>query len=226
MARPGRHVYPFPRPSVTADVLVVRPGDEGLEILLIRRGNAPFAGSWALPGGFVDEHEDLEAAARRELREETGIAVATVREVGMFGRPGRDPRGHTVTVAYLTAVRRKARLRGLAAGDDARELGFFPLEGLPALAFDHDDIVARGRAALSRGAIDEDLLFDLLPRHFDLAELRRLASWATGWPAATFRENRLARRPFLAPAADGRYRFDASLFRRLPPSDRKAWLLR
>ncbi len=111
------------------------------DILLIRRGNDPFKGSWALPGGFVDPGEDLPEAARRELKEETGVsAVQEFIEVGAFGKPGRDPRGRTVSVAYLIIV---DIIPSVNAGDDAREAMWFKVDDLPDLAFDHQQIIDR-----------------------------------------------------------------------------------
>lgn len=136
--------YAYPRPSVTADVvLLARSGGE-LLLLLIQRAAEPFKGRWALPGGFVDQDEDLEAAARRELLEETGLEADSLVQVGAFGKPGRDPRGHTVTVAYATVMTSLVEAR---AGDDARQVQWFSLNALPELAFDHDAIIA---AALQR----------------------------------------------------------------------------
>ncbi len=134
--------YPYPRPSLTVDVVLFRRGEQGEEVLLIRRAHPPFAGRWALPGGFVDEMEPLEKAARRELREETGITLPSgvLRQVGAFGEPGRDPRGWTVSVAFWAAVPRTTAPR---AGDDAAEARWWPCAALPPLAFDHRQIIAR-----------------------------------------------------------------------------------
>ncbi len=139
------YTYDYPRPMVTVDVLVVAPGPEGIEILLIRRGNDPFKGAWALPGGFLDLDEELEEAARRELREETGLSVSTLREIGVFGAIGRDPRGRTITAAYLAFLDERPAPR---AGDDAVEAAWFPLDTQRKLAFDHEEIIKRAAAML------------------------------------------------------------------------------
>lgn len=131
---PARHTYPYPRPALTVDLIVATDGIPP-EVLLIRRGRDPFAGLWALPGGFVDENEPLEAAARRELLEETGATVDAVEQLVTVGDPGRDPRGWTVSVVYLARVRKGDV--SAAAGDDAAEVGWFRLDALPAMAFDH-----------------------------------------------------------------------------------------
>lgn len=139
--------YDYPRPAVTVDTVVCTLGERGeLRVLLIRRRNDPYAGRWALPGGFVDEHEDLPDAARRELREETGLAVGPLRSLGAYGTPGRDPRGHTVGAAFLALLADGAG--DAVAGDDAAECGWFPLRRPPALAFDHADMLRDARARL------------------------------------------------------------------------------
>ena len=129
----------YARPALTADVVAVHAGGVP-RVLLVRRGNEPFAGRWALPGGFVDEGELPSDAARRELAEETGFAFAgELALVGVYGKPGRDPRGWTVSVAYRALVSGEVAVAG---GDDAAEARWFPVEELPPLAFDHDVIVA------------------------------------------------------------------------------------
>jgi 8-oxo-dGTP diphosphatase len=134
-----RFRYEFPRPALTVDVAVLRGSTADREILLIRRGQDPFVGTWALPGGFVDEEEPLEDAARRELAEETGIERAgRLRQVGAYGDPGRDPRGWTVSVVFLAQPSGECQVR---AGDDASEAAWFPVWDLPELAFDHAVIV-------------------------------------------------------------------------------------
>lgn len=135
------HTYDYPMPALTADVVLLR-GNPRASVLLVRRGGEPYLGRWALPGGFLNEYELPEDAARRELAEETGVAwEGPLVLVDVFGRRGRDPRGWTVTVAYL-AEAGEAELE-LSAGDDAAEARWFGLDDLPGLAFDHDEILAR-----------------------------------------------------------------------------------
>ncbi len=117
---------------VAADALIVKEG----KIVLIRRGNEPFEGKWALPGGFVDAGESVEEACVREAKEETGLDVQVKELVGVFSKPERDPRG-TVGVAFLCEVM-GGKMKG---GDDAREAAWFLLDGLPDLAFDHKEII-------------------------------------------------------------------------------------
>lgn len=132
------YTYPFPRPSVTVDIIIFRQSEKDHEVLLIKRGNEPFKGKWALPGGFVDKDEVLEIAAARELEEETGLSGILLTQMHAFGDPGRDPRGHTVSVAYVGYLPIDAVAK---AGDDADEAEWFKLNDLPELAFDHKLIV-------------------------------------------------------------------------------------
>jgi 8-oxo-dGTP diphosphatase len=142
------HTYDHWRPSFTCDALVLAREHGAWHVLLIERKNAPFAGSWALPGGFLDEHEDLEACARRELLEETGVEVEALAQLKAYGRLGRDPRGRTVTVAFVAAL--KGPPPEPAGRDDALRAAWHPVDALPALAFDHAEIVADGLAWLRR----------------------------------------------------------------------------
>jgi 8-oxo-dGTP diphosphatase len=141
-----RFRYEYARPALTVD-LILFANERKPRVLLVRRKNAPCAGQWALPGGFVHEGEPLEAAARRELQEEAGIDVRQLDQLGAFGDPGRDPRGWTVTVAYVGRVDRNAVA---VAGDDAAEVEWFPIDALPEMAFDHRDILAVARKWLRR----------------------------------------------------------------------------
>ena len=121
---------------VTVDVLVINKKTN--EILLIKRLNEPFKNCWALPGGFVDENEDLEKAARRELFEETNIETDEMTQIGTFGKPYRDPRGHMISVAYQTNLIENQKVK---AKDDAKDVKWFSINDLPELAFDHLDII-------------------------------------------------------------------------------------
>jgi len=130
--------YPYPRPAVTVDIIILRMAGDDPEVLMIKRLNEPFKGKWALPGGFIDEDESLESAASRELQEETGLKGLVLTQMHSFGDPGRDPRGHTVSVAYVGYLPLGAEPK---AGDDAAETGWFKLNELPELAFDHKLII-------------------------------------------------------------------------------------
>ena len=141
-----RYCYDYPRPAVAVDMVIVTT-ERRPRVLLIRRKHDPFAGMWALPGGFVDDHESLEDAARRELREETGVKTGQLAQLHTFGDPGRDPRGHVISVVYLARVD-AARVRPQAA-DDAAEVAWFALAKLPRLAFDHQQVLALARRRLA-----------------------------------------------------------------------------
>jgi 8-oxo-dGTP diphosphatase len=141
----GKYVYEYPRPAVTVDIVIVTR-EAYPKVLLIRRKNEPFAGCWALPGGFVEMDETLEAAARRELLEETGVRAAKLVQLHTFGDPKRDPRGRTISVVYLAVV--DADKLKPRADDDAAEVGWFSMTRPPRLAFDHREILACARKHL------------------------------------------------------------------------------
>ena len=132
------YVYKYPRPAVTADCIVFSRYPKP-QVLLIRRGNEPFKGEWAFPGGFLNMDETVQECARRELEEETGLVVQDIHLVGVYSRPGRDPRGHTVTPAFLSIMDYPLNVCG---GDDAAQAQWFPLNQLPVLAFDHGEIIS------------------------------------------------------------------------------------
>ena len=147
MATQKKYTYDYPRPAVTVDVVIVTR-ERRPRVLLVRRKHEPFAGMWAIPGGFVDMDEPLEAAAKRELREETGVEAGRLEQLHTFGDPGRDPRGRTISVVYLARVD-AGRVRPEAA-DDAAEVGWHSLSRLPPLAFDHEQILACARRRLAK----------------------------------------------------------------------------
>ena len=133
------YTYDYPRPAVTADCVIVSEDAQGCRrLLLVRRAGEPFKGCWALPGGFMEMDETLEECARRELKEETGLETAErFEELRSFSTVDRDPRGRTITVAFLAVVP-MAEVKG---SDDAAEACWFALDELPQLAFDHQEIV-------------------------------------------------------------------------------------
>lgn len=127
--------YEYPRLMLTVDAVVFRLNGEDLEVLLIQRKHDPFAGMWALPGGFVDMDETVEQAVVRELEEETGLRLEKLKQLFTFSEIGRDPRGRTVSVTfYGMADLNNSRVSG---GDDASDAQWFPMDQLPELAFDH-----------------------------------------------------------------------------------------
>ena len=138
----GTYTYEYPRPMLTADCVVVR---HRAEVLLVKRGNEPYKGCWALPGGFMEMDETIEYCAVRELQEETGICVTKdkIRLIGVYSAPGRDPRGRTVTAAYRIDVDTSTEA---TAGDDAAEVRWWPMNELPPLAFDHSEIITAAQS--------------------------------------------------------------------------------
>ena len=132
------YTYNYPHPAVTADCLVFAHTDEGMKLLLIQRKNEPCKGKWAFPGGFMDIDETTVDAARRELKEETGLVVGDLHRVGIFDAVDRDPRERIITVAYYTILDKPAEVSGL---DDAAQAKWFLLTELPDLAFDHKEIL-------------------------------------------------------------------------------------
>ena len=136
---PGAFSYNYPRPAVTADIAVLRL-DDVPEILLIQRKEAPYKDLWALPGGFMEMEETLEEAARRELVEETSIMAGELIRFDTYDKPGRDPRGRTITQVFVMIW--KEELGIPKAGSDAASLQWYALNELPELAFDHKEIVS------------------------------------------------------------------------------------
>lgn len=161
------------RPSiiVAADVVLFAVDQKALHVLLVQRGRPPFEGMWAFPGGMVEPEEDLMEAACRELAEETGIKdVPYITQLGAFGKPGRDPRGRVISVAYIGLL---GRLEAVQGADDAARAGWWPVNNLPPLAFDHHDILTCALKRL-RDMVEQDmrLIFHLVPIPFVMSELR------------------------------------------------------
>jgi 8-oxo-dGTP diphosphatase len=164
--------FRMPTLTMTTDIVIFTIRDARLEVLLIQRGNPPYQGKWALPGGLLEEDEDLDVCARRELEEETKVTNVTLEQLHTFGAPHRDPRGRLVTVAYYTLVH-SDRLHPEAASD-AANVRWFAVDALPSLAFDHGEIIAMARSRL-RARLDESVdAFGFLPRTFTMNELRTL----------------------------------------------------
>lgn len=174
------YTYEFPHPAVTTDVVVFTVRDERLQVLLVRRLNPPFQNSWALPGGFVDIDEDLEAGALRELEEETGVTGVFLEQLYTFGDPERDPRERVITVAYFALVPRE-HIR-IQAGSDAGEVNWHPCEQLPSLAFDHDTIIAMAQKRLAAKLEYSTIAFQFLPEKFTLSELQQVYEIIHGEP--------------------------------------------
>jgi len=164
--------YEHPRPALTVNVVIFSLREAALQALLIRRGKPPFKGLWAIPGGFVHMVESLEEAAGRELKEETGLEAAYLEQLYTYGDPDRDPRGRVVSVAYFALIPPGQTHRS-AGGADAVEAAWHPVDSLPKLAFDHDEILdyalRRLRYKLEYSAVG----FELLPDEFTLTEIQQ-----------------------------------------------------
>jgi 8-oxo-dGTP diphosphatase len=139
MSEKGKYIYEWPRPMVTVDAAVFDVSGKTPKVLLIKRGNEPFKGQWAFPGGFVNMDEELEDAAARELEEETGLKGVELQQLHTFGKCGRDPRGRNITIVFIGATE-DTKVKG---GDDAAEACWFDIDNLPEnMAFDHDNVAA------------------------------------------------------------------------------------
>ena len=164
--------YEHPRPALTVDCAVFGVEEETLKVLLIQRDLAPFRGRWALPGGFVEIKESLDEAARRELKEETGVERVYVQQLSTFGDVDRDPRDRVVSVAYYALV--KFGEHRLRAATDARKAAWFAVGDVPSLAFDHDKILRAAVTRLRRKLCQRPVAFELLPSKFTLSQLQRV----------------------------------------------------
>ncbi|WP_372776365.1 NUDIX domain-containing protein [Mangrovibacterium sp.] len=132
------YTYKYPRPALTVDAIVVKK--ESRKLLLIQRGIEPFLGKWALPGGFVEMHELLVDACKRELLEETGLRMNELIQFTTADKVDRDPRGRTISVLFYGFVGEDARVQ---SGDDAAKAEWFSIDELPELAFDHSDLITQ-----------------------------------------------------------------------------------
>lgn len=166
-AQGQRHRYP----AVAVDMIIVTVSGDDLLVLLVQRRGEPFAGRWAIPGGFVEPDESLDEAAARELREETSVDDVYLEQLYTFGEPGRDPRGRVISVAYFALVRQALDVRG---GDDAADARWFPLRALPPLAFDHGMILDYALERIRRKVEYTNIIYSLLPDIFTLSELQRV----------------------------------------------------
>jgi 8-oxo-dGTP diphosphatase len=161
----------YERPAVTVDVAIFTILGGELKVLLVKRKNWPFAGMWAIPGGFIEMDESLEKAAARELEEETGVSDVYLEQLYTFGAPGRDPRTRVITVAYFALV--SADQLHLRAASDAADVGWFSAYNPPPLAFDHDAILEYALIRLRYKLEYTAVGFQLLPAEFSLTELQQ-----------------------------------------------------
>jgi 8-oxo-dGTP diphosphatase len=158
--------------QLAVDIVIFTIEQGALKVLLVKRGIEPFAGQYAIPGGFVLENESLEQAAMRELREETGVAEVYLEQLYSFGDPKRDPRGRVVTVAYYALI--SADHSQLRAGSDAAAAAWFAVDAVPDLAFDHPKILAYAVERLRNKLEYTTVGFQLLPEKFSLSELQEV----------------------------------------------------
>lgn len=195
-----------PLMRVACDMAVFRVSNGRLEILLVERGNDPYKGLWALPGGFVELGEDLPDTAARELEEETGLRPVAMDQVGAWGTPDRDPRGRTVGVVYAAVAR--PGLDKVQGGDDAASAAWHPLGTLSVMAFDHALIVPASLAHLKRRCERTHTLFALVDDVFSIDDLAR-ALRALGSHDPPQGARRLLQAAEPAAAGSGRYRLSA-----------------
>ncbi|GAA2701172.1 NUDIX hydrolase [Actinoplanes palleronii] len=205
--------------AVTVDLVLLTIRRGALQVLLVRRGIEPFLGQWALPGGFVHDDEDLDVAAARELREETGVdpTAGHFEQLATYGTPGRDPRGRVVTVAYLALL---PDLPAPVAGSDAAHAEWRPADD-PGLAFDHDRILADGVERARAKLEYSPLATAFCPPEFTVAELRGVYEtvWRTRLDPRNFHRKVTTAEGFVEPTGHSVTRDrgrPAQLFRRGP----------
>jgi len=172
------HTYQYPRPALAVDCVVFGLDEGELKVLLIQRAIEPFKARWALPGGFVHMDETVDAAARRELTEETGLDRVFLEQLYTFSAVDRDPRDRVVSVAHYALV--KLAAHETKAATDATDARWFPLSKVPRLAFDHADIVATALTRLKGKVQYQPIGFELLPPKFTLSQLQHLYETVLG----------------------------------------------
>lgn len=165
-----KYSYKYPHPSVTTDCVIFGFDGVKLKVLLVERGMAPYKGRWAFPGGFLNMDESAEEGALRELKEETGLEGAYIRQFHTFSNPQRDPRERVITIAYYALV----RMQEVKGGDDASDARWFALDEVPPLAFDHDQILRKAEKTLRQRIHFEPVGFELLPEKFTIKQLQNL----------------------------------------------------
>ena len=166
----NKYCYKYPHPAVTTDCVIFGFNGERLQVLLIERGIEPYKGHWAFPGGFLKMDETAEEGAKRELKEETGLADAYIQQLHTFSNPDRDPRERVITIAYYALV----KIQEVKGGDDAASARWFPLDEIPPLAFDHDYILRMATQRLREQIHFQPIGFELLPEKFTIKELQSL----------------------------------------------------
>ena len=167
----AKYTYDYPRPALTVDIVIFSVRSDNLQVLLVCRGEEPYLGMWALPGGFVRQDESLEEAAARELEEETGLHEAYLEQLYTYGDPHRDPRGRVVTVAYFSLIAADKPIC-TEGGSDTTQAAWISINKLPELAFDHADILSNALRRLRYKLEYTAVGFELLPEEFTLTEIQ------------------------------------------------------
>jgi 8-oxo-dGTP diphosphatase len=211
------YTYEYPRPAVSTDIVVFAFDGTELKVLLIERGEEPFKGKLALPGGFLNMDETTDQCAMRELMEETGVEGICMEQLGVFSEVDRDPRGRVITVAYYALV--KMGDCNPVAGDDASKVSWFGVNNIPPLAFDHDLVLNKAISLLRRKARYNPVAFNLLDKEFSMNLLQSLyqAIFDTEFDPSIF-THKMISTGFLAPPLENQvfatgkgelyYRFD------------------
>lgn len=199
---------------VTADSVIFTFDDQQLKVLLVRRANPPFEGLWAFPGGFLEPEEELEVCAARELKEETGISGARLKQYGAVGTLGRDPRGRSISVVYFGAV--SSEVSKPQPADDADEAVFHPVKRRPRLAFDHEQIIKGILQRLRDEIISSEILFDFFRSVIPSADMLALIEQIWGTTADRRKwEGFMHSLPFLQEMSGGqKFRLDRTEMRR------------
>ncbi|MDQ6963229.1 MAG: NUDIX domain-containing protein [Mariprofundaceae bacterium] len=166
------YTYEYPHPSVTTDIIIFSIREKQLKLLLIKRKEPPFQGSWALPGGFVNMDESIDDAAKRELAEETGVRDVYLEQLYTYGEPNRDPRERVITVAYFALI--ASEHLHVQASSDAAEADWFAMDTLPDLAFDHDEMIKTAHQRLVAKLDYSTIAFQLMPQQFTLSALQEV----------------------------------------------------
>ncbi len=162
----------FERPGVTVDLAIFTVNMEMLKVLLVKRAENPFAGRWSLPGGFLKTGESLEEAAQRVLRDKTGVQEVYLEQLYTFGRPDRDPRSRVITVSYFALIPWASLEK--PASEKVSNLDWFPVDEVPLLAFDHNEILAYAVERLRAKAGYSNIVYGLLPTRFRLSDLQKI----------------------------------------------------
>jgi 8-oxo-dGTP diphosphatase len=168
----GKYFYDYPRPAMTVDAIIFQYRQGSVNILLVKRSDAPFKDCWALPGGFVNENETVEHAVIRELAEETGLERVNLCQFYTASATGRDPRGWTVSVVFTAFVPPENMI--VRAGDDAKEVMWHSIQRLPGLAFDHAEIIQKAVLYLKNRMQVGEIISELLPANYTELELSKL----------------------------------------------------